>query len=274
MTARGIRGKASLFGSNGTVDGRSDITLIPTRHAATCLTRQVLTRPTRTALSRSNADQRESTLATRLGATQRPTVIVQPLNRDNIIRLESDLIVKRSVVWVDSNDGLSWANVVRRVLVLNSRDGSTATIGTSLAAHSTVGALLGGFTALSGGNGGATSEGARTSSTGEFGVGRRTAEFRRLDHSFLALNPGALDVALVSSVAIDGVLLGIALLTAPAEEEESEEGAEESSADTASDDDTGELAVAKGVFVGADEHLTIGGHVVVDVSGASNGRRS
>ncbi len=74
--------------------------------------------------------------------------------------------------------------------------------------------------------------------------------------ALFALDPGLLDVALVTSVTVDSVLLGIRLLTALAEEEESKEGTKDGSTNTGASNDSGKLAFAEDLVVGTDKLLT------------------
>lgn len=150
---------------------------------------------------------------------------------------------------------------MRRVLVLDSRDGGSTTVSTGLAAHSTVGTLVSRVTTLGSSDSSSTGKSTDTGCVGELGIGRGATECGRLDHSLFALDPGTFDVALVGRITVDSVLLGVSLLATSAEEAQSKEGTKDGSTNTASDDDTGKLTSAEDLVVGTDNLLTIRSHV-------------
>lgn len=161
-----------FFSGHSAIRIGSDVAAVDTaRDALTCGAAEIVTGARCATLGGSDTDQWEGTLATRLSTAKRPAVVVQSLDSDDVVRLKCDLVVERGVVWVDGDDGLTCANVVRRVLVLDGGDGGAATIGAGLAAHGAVGAVFGRVASLGSSHSGTTSEGTNTCSTGELGVG-------------------------------------------------------------------------------------------------------
>ena len=249
-----------FFGSHSAIRIGSDVAALDTaRDALTCGAAEVVTGARCAALGGSDTDQWEGTLATRLGTAKRPAVVVQSLDSDDIVRLKCDLVVERGVVWVDSDDGLTCANVVRGVLVLDGGNGGAATVGAGLAAHGAVGSLFSRVASFGSSHSGTTSEGTNTCRTGELGVSGRSTKLGRLDHGFLALDPRTLDVALVGgSSTVDRVFLGVRLVTTLSQAEKSKESTEDGGTNAASNDDTGELLVAEDLVVGAKEVASVG----------------